>query len=330
MSYELTEKERSMSADELYGLAVDIYVGEGSDAECEARYEAYLRAAIERSGGEHSAAKLSLAELLERQDGRIIEAASLYAAIAKKHRYARAAYKAGKLLYYKTNDKDAVIDEALELFKLAAEAGLAEAIVELARYYMCHAYDDKEGQRYAFSLLSRVDDTRLEALHDITMGMLYSLYGEYAREGYGTECDPALAFDCFDMAVRHGNTIALTYLGECYFKGFGTEQDLERAFECFMESSHLGTSKYYIGMYYLYGLSGRLDEPEGIRWLKEAVDIGDGDAMYELALATIDGRGTPKDENLGIEMMKRAFDEGASMMAYEFLNKMFPDEYPMS
>ena len=131
------------------------------------------------------------------------------------------------------------------------------------------------------------------------------------------------------MAVRRGEPLALSDLGECYFKGFGTEQDLERALECFMETKHLGVSKYYIATYYLYGLLGMLDEPEGVRWLKEAVEDGDGDAMYELASAMLRGKGTEQDLEGGIEMMKRAFDEGANIKAYEFLHKMFPEEYPM-
>ena len=94
MKYNLTENEKRLSADELYGLAVDTYIGEGSEAEREARYEAYLRAAIERSGGEHLSARLALAEHLSHDDEKVIEAVSLYAGIAKKHGDARAAYKA--------------------------------------------------------------------------------------------------------------------------------------------------------------------------------------------------------------------------------------------
>lgn len=329
MKYELTENEKKMSADELYGLAVNTYIGEGEKEELEARYEAYLRAAIDKSGGEHLSARLALAEHLSHEDSKVIEAASLYAGIARKHGDARAAYKAGRMLYYNVKDNESVIGTAIELFRTAAEGNLAEAIVELARHYRYFAYDDEEGQRYAFSLLCRIDDTRLDAIYDLTVGRLYALYGEYARDGIGTECDPTLAFECFEMAVRRGEKVALSDLGECYFKGFGTECDLERALECFMETKHLGVSKYYIAMYYLYGLLGMLDEPEGVRWLKEAVEDGDGDAMYELATAMLRGTGTEQDLEGGIEMMKRAFDEGANIKAYEFLHQMFPEEYPM-
>ena len=328
MAYELSEKELAMTPSQLYDLAIFEYARD-KENEREERFVALLRAAIKKSGGRHVRALWALAEHLSIDDATKLEAAKLYERIAKRHGDARAAYYAGYLLYYRADKSETTRKRALSLLTMAAEENIAEAIEMVATHYRIFGYSDAEGERLAARLLKKVEDTRLFAFHTSTMGNVYDLLGHYLSEGCGCEADPKGAFEAFEMAVNYGNRVCLCDLGECYLNGFGVECDPARAFECFMETKYLAASKYRIGYAYIYGIGAEKNEAVGIKWLKEADESGDADATFELALAAIEGRGVEKDEEKGIEIMRRAFDEGASMRAYEYLAKLFPDEFPM-
>jgi TPR repeat protein len=318
-----------MSADELYEHALFVYNRDGGEAEKSERFEALLRLAIKKKRGGHVKAMRCLADHLELYEKRLIEAAKIYEKLATKHNDAHAAYKGGYIFYYKADASAETEERALGLLSIAAEANIAEAIVMVAEHYMLFAFGDEEKLAYAAKLLKKIEDTRLHAYRDSTMGRFYYLLGSYLKDGLGTECDPEGAFDAFQMSIRVGSYLTEYDVGECYLTGFGTEKDTKKAFECFMNTKELYSSQYRIGWCYMYGEGVEKDEAEGIKWLGEAALNGDADAMYEYALATIEGRGVEADAERGLSLMEEAFDEGASMSAYNYLNKLFPDDYPL-
>ncbi len=329
MAYLLTDEEMNMSADELYELAVEVYIGEGDIYEREERHDELLRAAIKKVKGGHLRSMWALADSLSSNESGRLEAAKLYERIAKNYGDERAAYFGGYILYFKTHGSEHTLNRAMKLLTFASEKNIAEAIEIVGNHYMYFDYLDKEGHALAARLLKKAEDTRLFAFRESTMGRLYELLGEYLSEGRGTPCDPKGAFEAFEMAIRYGNTLTEHDLGECYLTGFGTQKDPQKAFECFMNTKHLYASQYRIGWCYLYGEGVDKDEIEGMKWLADAAAGGDGNAMYEYALATIEGRGVAKNEKIGISLMKEAFEEGASMSAYNYLNKLFPEDYPL-
>ena len=328
-SYELNDIENGMSADALYEHALSTYIGEAEAPYRKERYEALLRAAIAKKKGGHRKAMRALAQHLGADEPRGLEAARLYERLALKYGDERAAYEGGYYFYFNARGSEYTIKRAIKLLTIAAEGNVAEAIVIIGEHYMYFEHSDEEGKRLAVRLLKKVESTRLWADFDDTMGRLYSLLGAYLKEGRGTECDPEGAFDAFVMSVRTGDYLTEYDVGECYLTGFGTKKDTEKAFECFMNTKCLAVSKYRIGCCYLRGEGVEKDEAEGVSWLRLAAEEENGDAMYELALCTIEGTGSEKDEELGIELMRRAFDDGASIKAYYYLNKLFPEEYPI-
>ena len=258
------------------------------------------------------------------------ECTKWYEACALRHKYPRAFYHAG-VRYCFGSGVRVSIRKGIEYLTYAAEKGIGEAIVWLGRHYTVYRRS-KKLRKKGFDLLCRVDTERLTYLYDDnTPGELYSLLGDCYKEGRGTKVNPEKAFECYKKSANMGDLGGQVELGRCYKDGFGVGQDGKKAVELFRESSEYhGDAQYMLGMCYLDGIGVEKDEKEGVRWLQMAVDDGWGEPMYHLALCYIDGRGVKKDREKGLDLMRRAFDEGAILDAYLYLNKIFPDEYPLN
>lgn len=66
-----------------------------------------------------------------------------------------------------------------------------------------------------------------------------------------------------------------------------------------------------LGLDLYEGLNGHQNPIEGVKWLRQAADLGDGDAQFTLAVAYQEGNGVPKDAVLGYMWMNLAAASGS-------------------
>lgn len=72
-----------------------------------------------------------------------------------------------------------------------------------------------------------------------------------------------------------------------------------------------------LGAIFESGLAGTVDLKQAASWYKKAADQGDAEAMYRLALMTLDGRGVKRSEKDGMNLLRKAAASGSAQAAAE-------------
>ncbi|MBQ8689631.1 MAG: sel1 repeat family protein [Clostridia bacterium] len=322
-----------MTAEKLYELACDTYVRGLCAPDSEKYEEEALELMRAAAAAGHFRAQWNLAEhfgIFGKTKKEQAEALRWYESAAELHGSSVAMYEAGSR-YYSGIGVRRQVKKGLYWLERAAERGVGEAIVTVGFHY-AFGRSSKKLQKKGFEALNRVNTQEVTYLYeDSTPGELYDLLGDCYRYGKGTEVDEKKAFEFYQAAVDEGRLISRVELGKCYEDGVGVAQNFELAIYNYELISDFCTeAQYRLGLCYLDGRGVPKDEAEGVRWLTEAADELWGDAMYALALCYLDGRGVEKDEAEGVRRMRTAFDEGCCIEAYLYLNKILPEEYPLS
>jgi TPR repeat protein len=232
---------------------------------------------------------------------------------------AEAQYKLGEAydMGWKGLEKD--LSQAVELYLLAAEQGLAKAQLIVGRYY---AWGEGLPQDYQKAL----HWLRLAAAQEDEIAPLCI----FRIENYLTTKEKAEA----------GDGDAQYQLAVCYHKGRGTAQDLKQAlhwyqqailqgnfyaqegklelsreiktFELLLDEANQGDSdsQYRMWEIYHYGKGTNPDHEVADNWLQVAATNGHAKAQYFLGNEYYDGHSIPQDYQKAVYWLSKAAEQG--------------------
>ena len=154
--------------------------------------------------------------------------------------------------------------EAIKWFRLAAEAGLAEAQFRLAECYglVDNNNDPTEEAKWFRKAADQGDNEAMRRL-----AVCYNL-------GSGVQKDGAEAIKWFRRAVDGGNTIAISQLGDMFAEGDGVPRDYVEAANWYRKSVEQGEwlGKFQLGMLYEYGLGVAQSHEQALTWIRSAAE----------------------------------------------------------
>ena len=202
--------------------------------------------------------------------------------------------------YYKARQ----YDEAVEMYRMAAEQGNVDAQVQLGHFYLT----GDAGLKYDFVEAARWYRKAAEqghALAQIRIGALYEC-------GYGVSQDFVEAARWYRKAAEQGNADAHVRLGKMYEGGYGVPQDYGEAVRWYRKAAEQGYSaaQYDLGVMYENGQGVPQDYGEAVRWYRKAAEQGLAVAQYSLALRYKNGEGVPKDLSEARRWFQKAADQG--------------------
>ena len=93
----------------------------------------------------------------------------------------------------------------------------------------------------------------------------------------------------------------------------GRDRDPERAVALLVEAADLGHGE---ACWMLGRRLGR-DDPEGLRWLRRGIELGDDKCRVETAMRLLGGIGTPVDEGVAADLLRAAAGNGNRVAAEE-------------
>lgn len=144
--------------------------------------------------------------------------------------------------------------------------------------------------------------------------------------GRGIEKDHFMAIKCYLQSVEDGKRNPQVKIGEIYCTSDEIEEDFEKAdfwFKKVLRGNELSSKYIDIGEKLSEKLyhcdrgekGGHVHEfrPEkAIYWYKKAAELGNGDAMFYLAISYRDGKGVEKDLKKSFLWFKKAYDNDCS------------------
>ncbi|MEO0878609.1 MAG: tetratricopeptide repeat protein [Pseudomonadota bacterium] len=139
------------------------------------------------------------------------------------------------------------------------------------------------------------------------------MLGYMEERGLGGDVDLKRALDLYFTAASKGSVDAQFSLGEMAFLGDGVKRDYKRArgwYELASEKNH-GPAKVRLGAIYAAGLG--LENPDHIKaldYFKQAADLGEVEAQYNVGVAYLIGRGVEKDYKTAEGWLRLAAEKG--------------------
>lgn len=127
--------------------------------------------------------------------------------------------------------------------------------------------------------------------------------------------DAKKAFEYFTAATELGDSIGIYLLAKAYDNGDGTVQNLEKASQYYTKAADAGYPQAMAeaGWLYMRGYKGvTKDETKAVKYLKDAVEAKNADAMAYLAYAYENGKGVDKDEAKALELYSLAAESGSA------------------
>jgi TPR repeat protein len=212
---------------------------------------------------------------------------------------------------------------------LAGGAALAQAPADLAK----RAAYGEAGARAQLERLAESGDARAEHY----MGQLH-------LAGRGVKKDEALAVEWFRRAAARGDLASAHNLGVIHERASGTLHDRDEALKWYRFAAERGFARSQAnlgqllsgkddaearqwiekaaaqkeprGLYLLGMLHLDNDPSQGARLLLQAAQAKDRDAQYRLGLLYGAGRGVEKDEQLGMQWVRKAAGQGQAQAQY--------------
>lgn len=224
------------------------------------------------------------------------------------------------------NDGD--VESAVKCFKLAAEKGCSDAMLQLAEMYdigddveadfeesikwykLAAESGDLEAQRYlAEDICYDFAEESLEwcmkvAEYGNSDAQLY--LAEMYRYGNGVEKDLEESLKWYKLAAEGGNRDAIYNLGHMYYYGDGVEQDYKQAYYWFDKDGFRDLPYYICADMYFY-----VDKnyENAFRLYHEALNQGVEEAAYKIGEMYYYGLGTKQDYSKAFEFLKYYNDE---------------------
>lgn len=130
--------------------------------------------------------------------------------------------------------------------------------------------------------------------------------------------DPIRALACYRKAADLGHRRAAYALAECLRYGIGGRRDLPQALRWYRKAASLFDAKIALADMYFYGWGVPSNAREALRWYEQAVaQQQDAYAMYSLGYCLLHGQGTERDVEAGIGWLEQAALLGEVDAQYE-------------
>ena len=137
------------------------------------------------------------------------------------------------------------------------------------------------------------------------VGCAYGAGAKSPRGAVVVQRDRARSAQWMERAARGGDPSAMHNLGYYYDRGVGVRKDASRAlfwYRAVWRKHHYESAANNIATIY----RDRKDQRRAFVWYRKAADAGDGDALVEVAVRYLRGKGVRKDPAHGVELLRRA------------------------
>jgi TPR repeat protein len=230
---------------------------------------------------------------------------------------------------------------ALEWYRKAAAAGSTKAMVMLGTraaqgqgvaqdgaealswYREAAAKGDETAMYLAGTALLRSSDSDdlaeahrwLRAASDAEHAPSLTALGAAYLEGKGVERNAPEAMRLFRAAAALGDATAMANLGVAHLDGLGTAQDMKEGVRWLRGAAALGDARALTKFGDLHRLGTAapevpLDLGAAFARYSEAAELGFAPAMAHVGAMLVDGKGTARDEERGVEWLERAANAG--------------------
>ena len=213
------------------------------------------------------------------------------------------------LLYERGNGVNQSYEEAVKLYSSAANLGNYEAKCNLAKLYALGKGVERSKDE-VLRLLDGYVDREKE---------LY-LIGLIFYEGVEVEKSYEEAINWWNLAVEKGCIGAEYMLGICFEKGQGVELSYVEALKWYLkvaENKYATDAHNKVGFFYENGLGVEQSYEEAIKWYRKAIDVGNKDAMFNLANCYRYGRGVERSYSNAVKWYKESNTEEAQQALKE-------------
>lgn len=209
--------------------------------------------------------------------------------------------------------------EALRWWRLAAAQGFSTAMVEIGRAYRFGNGVGRDLETAENWFQKAVD--KVDVLGQVNLAILY----------YDEEHQPGRAVPLFRAAAEAGNTCAMRYLYCYYWGGPGVTTDKSAAMKWLLKSEESGDPDdlCYVGEQFEDPMwvqkDGKLinllpqNLPEALNRYERAAEKGYWLGQYRLGLCYLQGRGVEQDEERGLELIRKAADQGPETAKFELI-----------
>ena len=209
----------------------------------------------------------------------------------------------GEDYMYGNGDKTKDYAKALKYYRIAAERGNTDALVNLG--YM---YNNGIGVTQDYS--EAVKWYRKAAEQGLARGQ-YNLGVMYER-GYGVTQDKAEAVKWYRKAAEQGHADGQYNLGVMYKNGYGVTQDYSEAVKWYRKAAEQGHADGQCNLGYMYdmGYGVTQDKAEAVKWYRKAAEQGDAVGQSNLGYMYEMGYGVAKDQTEAVKWYRKAAEQG--------------------
>lgn len=151
--------------------------------------------------------------------------------------------------------------------------------------------------------------------------------------GTGVEEDGAEALRLANSIARYRTMLGNFVLGECYASGLcGVEVDPDKSLDHLRNAAELGSTMAMnrIGLIYMYGEFGAVNDAEAFTWFKKAADLEDTWGQFEVGRYYLDGIGVAQDIERGMdyvrESARRDWSDAQYLIGYAYYTGEYIDE----
>jgi TPR repeat protein len=223
--------------------------------------------------------------------------------------------------------------EAMRLMRMAADAGLPDAMYDLADWLREANENDPAALEWFMkgADAGNVDCMRMVGeLHRIGACGLQPNYSKalpwFERAAAEGDADQILriantlqhsgdlvrAVELYEKAAGRGSATAMFNVGVCYERGDGVIKSAEKAVELYQRASDLGnvSAMINLGLCYEYGDGVARSAEKAVELYQRASDLGNTNAMVSLGLCYENGDGVARSAEKAAELFLRASDQG--------------------
>lgn len=123
----------------------------------------------------------------------------------------------------------------------------------------------------------------------------------------------AAGMKMLETAAVQGHRQAMRFLGFMHLAGpMGVDKDINRGRDLLEDAANAGDlpAARFLGHAYIQGLSGLVDPPRAVRYLRMAADDGDRESAYLLSNLLVRGTGVAKNETEAAHYARQAAEAG--------------------
>lgn len=232
------------------------------------------------------------------------------------------------------------LSEAQRYYRLAADKGHAGALLNFG--LLCNVLEPNEAGRQkaldafrrsaergnslarvaiAFNLICSPEGQQealeqLRAAADEKNAQATCALGVCTLEGRcGLKADPHEAFRLFDAAATLGHADAICNVAYCYEQGIGVEQNAAQAVALYQEllsRKDVPQAMYNLALCLLEGRGCEQDKHAGVVWLFKAARANHAEAVCELARCAAEGIGMHQDQEKAYDLLHAAAELGSA------------------